>query len=335
MAGSRTEAVRRRARRRRIKRLEKIFSVVMIAAFFAPAVLCIFLFFRTTQLKSEIEELKKEIESVTGQVQEEKQNIDLLQQLLDTQQTPDSPAMPETASDLDIETEMDTDIQTDVIEETGEISEGDTVKMRNVYLTFDDGPSAYTDKILDILKKYDVKATFFVIGKDEPEYTELYQRIVEEGHTLGMHSYGHKYEELYASTESFIEDFERLQNYLYDITGVESKVYRFPGGSNTASNLADIQGMIDYLDEQGVAYYDWNVTSRDSTTPMLSAEQIVDNCTQNMDYYNNAFILLHDSQEKSSTVEALPQIIEKIQAIENTQIVPITEETNPVHQRLN
>lgn len=328
MAGSRTEAVRRRARRRRIKRLEKLFSVVMIAAFFAPAVLCVFLMIKTAKLEKEIEELKKQTEAVVTQLQEEKQTVSVLQQKLEAEQ--------QTQNDL-----QDFDIENDVepeIEEPDTISEEDAdeaEKMRNVYLTFDDGPSIYTNKILDILKEYDIKATFFVTGKDEPEYTELYQRIVEEGHTLGMHSYSHNYSELYASTESFINDFEKLQNYLYEITGVESKVYRFPGGSNSASGLGDIQGMIDYLDEQGVAYFDWNVTSKDSTTPMLSAEQIVDNCTQNIDYYNNAFILLHDSKERSSTVEALPQIIEKISAVDNTQIVPITEDTAPVHQKIN
>lgn len=328
MAGSRTEAVRRRARRRRIKRLEKLFSVVMIAAFFAPAVLCVFLMIKTAKLETEIEELKKQTEAVVTQLQEEKQTVSVLQQKLEAEQ--------QTQNDL-----QDFDIENDVepeIEEPDTISEEDAdeaEKMRNVYLTFDDGPSIYTNKILDILKEYDIKATFFVTGKDEPEYTELYQRIVEEGHTLGMHSYSHNYSELYASTESFINDFEKLQNYLYEITGVESKVYRFPGGSNSASGLGDIQGMIDYLDEQGVAYFDWNVTSKDSTTPMLSAEQIVDNCTQNIDYYNNAFILLHDSKERSSTVEALPQIIEKISAVDNTQIVPITEDTAPVHQKIN
>lgn len=328
MAGSRTEAVRRRSRRRRIKRLEKLFSVVMIAAFFAPAVLCVFLMIKTAKLETEIEELKKQTEAVVTQLQEEKQTVSVLQQKLEAEQ--------QTQNDL-----QDFDIENDVepeIEEPDTISEEDAdeaEKMRNVYLTFDDGPSIYTNKILDILKEYDIKATFFVTGKDEPEYTELYQRIVEEGHTLGMHSYSHNYSELYASTESFINDFEKLQNYLYEITGVESKVYRFPGGSNSASGLGDIQGMIDYLDEQGVAYFDWNVTSKDSTTPMLSAEQIVDNCTQNIDYYNNAFILLHDSKERSSTVEALPQIIEKISAVDNTQIVPITEDTAPVHQKIN
>ena len=329
MAGSRTEAVRRRARRRRIKRLEKIFSVVVMAAFFAPALMCVFLFFKTTELENEIKGLKEQTESVSIQLQEEKQTVLSLQQMLEAEQYKQSDF-------TDFESEND--VESEVMEETDATSKDstdETVKMRNVYLTFDDGPSSYTNKILDILKEYDVKATFFVIGKDEPEYTELYQRIVDEGHTLGMHSYSHNYDELYASTESFINDFEKLQNYLYDITGVESKVYRFPGGSNSASSLADIHGMINYLDEQGVTYFDWNVTSRDSTTPMLSAEQIVDNCTQNIDYYNNAFILLHDSKEKSSTVEALPQIIEKILAVDNTQIVPITEETAPVHQRIN
>ncbi|MBQ6886324.1 MAG: polysaccharide deacetylase family protein [Lachnospiraceae bacterium] len=334
MADTRTSAVRRRNQRRRVKRLEKIFSIIMTAVFLVPAVLSIVLFIRTTKLEREIVEMKEQMESVSTQLQEEKQTVSDLYQRLEEEQT----TLKE-YQDFEIESSVLTETEeTDITEETETISKEITEtseKMRNVYLTFDDGPSSYTNRILDILKEYDVKATFFVIGKDEPEYTELYQRIVEEGHTLGMHSYSHRYDEIYASTESFIEDFEKLQDFLYDITGVESKVYRFPGGSNSASSLTDIQGMIDYLDSQGIAYFDWNVTSRDSATPMLSAEQIVDNCTQNMDYYNNAFILLHDSKERSSTVEALPQIIEKISALEDTQIVPITEDTVPVHQRIN
>ena len=99
------------------------------------------------------------------------------------------------------------------------VSEEDS-SVRKVYLTFDDGPSSNTNRILDILADYDVKATFFVVGKEEEEYQALYNRIVEEGHTLAMHSYSHKYNEIYQSVESFSTDLSKLQEFLYDTTGV-------------------------------------------------------------------------------------------------------------------
>ena len=118
---------------------------------------------------------------------------------------------------------------------------GDTEEVtaaHKVYLTFDDGPSIYTDEILDILDAYDVKATFFVVGKDTDRAREAMREIVARGHTLGMHSYSHKYSQVYASLEAFEEDFVKIREYIYEVTGEESHVYRFPGGSsNTVSDL--------------------------------------------------------------------------------------------------
>ncbi|MDE6608589.1 MAG: polysaccharide deacetylase family protein [Lachnospiraceae bacterium] len=90
----------------------------------------------------------------------------------------------------------------EIFDENEEEENIESVKMRKVYLTFDDGPSVYTGEILDILKEYDVKATFFVVGKEGEKYEELYKRIVEEGHTLGMHSYSHKYSEIYETEQN-------------------------------------------------------------------------------------------------------------------------------------
>ena len=113
-----------------------------------------------------------------------------------------------------------------------------------------------------------------------------------------MHSYSHKYNEIYESKESFAEDLTKLRDYLYEVTGVESRLYRFPGGSFNTVSQVDMGELIDYLAEQEITYFDWNVSSGDASGKTLSVEQIVDNCTENMDYYNNAFILLHDSKEK-------------------------------------
>ena len=200
-----------------------------------------------------------------------------------------------------------------------------------MYLTFDDGPSIYTDEILDILDRYHVKATFFVVGKDGSEAEAALQRIVEDGHTLGMHSYSHKYKELYESLDSFTEDFARIRDDIYQATGVESVYYRFPGGSsNTVSNI-DMHEFIDYLDSQGVEYFDWNVSSGDGGSRNLSIDTLLENCTEDIDTRDTSIILLHDSAEKPTTVEALPDIIENILARPDTVILPITENTRPVH----
>lgn len=207
--------------------------------------------------------------------------------------------------------------------------------IRKVYLTFDDGPSGNTGEILDILAKYDVKATFFVVGKEEERYQPLYNRIVEEGHTLAMHSYSHKYNEIYQSKESYVEDLTKLQEFLYDTTGVWCRYCRFPGGSSNTVSRVDMHELIAYLEEQDMSYFDWNVSSGDASSAYISPEAIVRNSTANLREFHEAIILLHDASDKDSTVEALPKMIEQIQAMEDTKIVPITDDTEAIHHISN
>lgn len=203
---------------------------------------------------------------------------------------------------------------------------------RKVYLTFDDGPSSNTEEILDILDRYGVKATFFVVGKTDEHSQEMYRLILERGHTLGMHSYSHRYGEIYASTEAFTEDLEKIRSYLYDMTGMTSCFYRFPGGSSNALSSTDVQELIDVLNERGIIYFDWNVVNGDAGSVQLSAAQLADNVTNNMERYRTAIVLMHDASGKHSTVEALPVIIERILQMENTVILPITEDTARIQQ---
>ncbi len=207
--------------------------------------------------------------------------------------------------------------------------------IRKVYLTFDDGPSSNTSKILDILAEYDVKATFFVVGKEEERYQPLYKRIVEEGHTLAMHSYSHKYNEIYQSKESYVEDLTKLQEFLYDTTGVWCRYCRFPGGSSNTVSRVDMHELIGYLEEQDMSYFDWNVSSGDASSAYISPEAIVRNSTANLGEFHEAMILLHDASDKDSTVEALPRLIEQIQAMEDTKIVPISDDTEAIHHISN
>lgn len=218
----------------------------------------------------------------------------------------------------------------DVSSEPDEKEQTDQVWDKKVYLTFDDGPSGNTNRILDILKEYDVKATFFVVCKTDEESVRAYQRIVSEGHTLAMHSYSHKYAEVYASEESFIQDLEKLQEYLYGVTGVWPRYYRFPGGSSNAVSRVDMQELIRYLDENDITYFDWNVASGDAVSNVLSAETIAKNCVSGIESWQESMILMHDALEKNTTVEALPQIIEQIRDRGDTVFLPITDETIPI-----
>lgn len=207
-------------------------------------------------------------------------------------------------------------------------SEYDKTGIRKVYLTFDDGPSANTDKILDILDEYGVKATFFVVGKDG--YNDQYRRIVEGGHTLGMHSYSHRYRDIYQSLDAYREDLEKLHTYLYELTGVDSRIVRFPGGSSNVVSEDKIQDMIAYLAEEGITYYDWNVSSGDAASGYVSARRLADNVLNNVDKFNTVIVLMHDASDKDTTVEALPIIIEKILESDNTVLLPISENTVPI-----
>ncbi|MBR7089777.1 MAG: polysaccharide deacetylase [Lachnospiraceae bacterium] len=209
-------------------------------------------------------------------------------------------------------------------------ADSDSDGIHRVYLTFDDGPSIYTDDILDILAAYDVKATFFVVGRENTASYARYLRIIEEGHTLGMHSYSHVYSDIYASPESFAADTERIRSLLEDVTGYSPVFYRFPGGSSNDVSATDMHELEDYLSSQGIVYFDWNVSSGDAGKTPLSPDQIINNALQGIESRDTTVILFHDTAAKRSTVYALPSIIEAIQSMDNTVILPITYDTTVI-----
>ncbi len=208
-------------------------------------------------------------------------------------------------------------------------------KYLDVYLTFDDGPSSRTDTILNILELHHIKATFFVLGKPEDKYDLLYKRIVEEGHTLGMHSYSHNYSRIYASEDAFTADLDKLAAFLYDKTGVESRFYRFPGGSSNTVSRTNMDRFFEILEERDITYFDWNVDSYDSRQGSVSADTIVNNVMRGVaKCEGTCIILMHDTDEKASTVQALPRVIEKLEAMGNVRFMPITEETPLIQHRM-
>lgn len=201
---------------------------------------------------------------------------------------------------------------------------------RKVYLTFDDGPSPYTERILDILKEYDVKATFFVTATQIEGYEDVCRRIVDEGHGLGIHTYSHVYHEIYSSIDQFEKDIRRIQNYLYRLTGKVVMIYRFPGGSSNTVSRIPAEEMIQWLNEEGIVYFDWNVSPEGNGGQVPGAEQITANCLRGVRQYDPVVVLLHDSYEKKSTIEALPHIIEGILKLEDTVLLSLDRKTAPV-----
>lgn len=206
---------------------------------------------------------------------------------------------------------------------------GETAGQQNVYLTFDDGPDIYTNEILDILKEYEVKATFFVVGKEDEESLKTYRRIVKEGHTLGMHSYSHNYEEIYSSLDAFSKDFMKLRLLLYENTGVMPMVYRFPGGSSNKVSTLPMEVFIQFLNEQGIVYCDWNAANGDALGTLLSAKELKENVLESVSGRTNAVVLMHDAPAYHSTVEALPETIKELKA-KGARLLPFTENDVPV-----
>ena len=313
MAGSDTE---QEARRRRFRLMKRLLVIVPLSTILFLFWLCIILGIRLHYVKKELRKLQVQVETMAR-----------VNEPVDTagEETTESTEA-YTASGVDESRRAQIDVQG---EEAGE--EG----VRKVYLTFDDGPSSNTGRILDILDEYDVKATFFVVGKEDERYRPLYNRIVDEGHTLAMHSYSHKYQEIYQSKESYVEDLTKLQEFLYDTTGVWCRYCRFPGGSSNTVSKVDMHELIEYLDEQDMTYFDWNIVSGDAVSTYISPGDIIRNCMRKLGEFDEAIILMHDAAEKDSTVEALPGLIEQIQAMEDTKIVPITDDTEPIHHISN
>ena len=200
---------------------------------------------------------------------------------------------------------------------------------KKVYLTFDDGPSIYTERILEILKENDVKATFFVIGKTDDYSKKMYNKILEEGHTLAMHSYSHEYSSIYSSVKAFKNDLHKIEKLLTDVTGQKPQYYRFPGGSsNTVSDIS-MKKFIACLNEENITYFDWNVINGDAVSRTVPKDEIVNNVMSGIEGNDTSIVLMHDAGAKETTVEALPEIIKKIKK-QGAHILPIDESTKVI-----
>lgn len=292
-----------RRRRKRIARMRTGVIVTIAGWIVLSMILIVVLFVRVSAVEKQLDQVTEDLAAVSGEVSVQ-DGEEPLQGAWD-------PVTP-TASGIS--------------EEENLASEGDVHK---VYLTFNDGPSEHTAEILDLLAERNVKATFFVTGTEDEALVPLYQRIVDEGHTLGMHSYANKYNVLYESEDAFEQDYQKLRDYLKELTGKESMYYRFPGGSSNRISNVPMEYFIHYLNTQGIVYYDWNVMAGDASSSAYAPEEIVENVMGDVVKYKTSVVLLHDSAEKSATAEAVGALIDALEGI-GAQILPIDENTQVI-----
>ena len=292
MTGNTVHAAEAAYRKKRVKRIKKIIVGTAIVLLLLPTIMCLFLLVKVHSLEKQIETITKVSDSGVVKAQEKEVK------------TTKAPKKASTAEPT--------------------IKPTDDTTTKKVYQTFYDGPGSQTGKILDILKKNHVKATFFVTGKEDASSKKIYQRIVKEGHTLAMHSYSHIQDVIYDSKEAFEKDLKQINRCLYEATGVHTKFYRFPGGSSTQNTSLSIQNFIDVLKKNHYLYLDWNVISPDINNANATKEQVVTGVMQGVDAYDTAVVLMYDVADKPMTVKALPSIIKQIKA-KNYELLPVDE----------
>lgn len=308
-----------RKKRQRISKIKTAIMFLVGTWLIVSMVICITLLYKVHYINEKLEYLLDNF-TVSGQVDQESKN-----NAKETEESAYYQYDMEEAADA-AGTNESYPIAAAINQKENLATEGDTLK---VYLTFDDGPSSNTTQILDILKQYNIKATFFTIGNEDEEAKALYQRIVDEGHTLGMHSFSHKYSVIYDSMDAFETDFSQIQNYLFEVTGKECLYYRFPGGSSNHVSNTSMGEFIKYLNGQGITYFDWNVSCGDATSQAYTPEELVNNVMADVVKYKTSIVLMHDSQTKTTTVEALGPMIEALQGM-GVELLPIDENTTVV-----
>ncbi|MCM1025090.1 MAG: N-acetylmuramoyl-L-alanine amidase [Roseburia sp.] len=196
---------------------------------------------------------------------------------------------------------------------------------KTMYLTFDDGPSEEnTSKVLDILKERGIKATFFVVGENVRMHPEVARRIVEEGHTIGIHCNRHDYEEIYESAESYLADFQEAYDTVLEITGVEVKFFRFPGGSINCYNEEVYEEIIAEMTERGFTYFDWNGSLEDAVSKS-TPEKLVENAVKSTLGRKKVVMLAHDIVY--NTTLCLEELID---SFPEYRMEPLTEEVKPI-----
>ncbi len=336
-------------RRKRINHMKTIIVFVIIILLILPLVLCVALWMQVSKLQKQVDQLStihsqyeisddhdaKYVYAAEKSSKEEESDVedhhnegtDLNTALKHTNEVSDLHA------DRNHTNEENSDT-TNLMEDDNQKIESSIVEKgiyegKTVYLTFDDGPSIYTNEILDILAEHNVKVTFFVVGKTDTRSKQIYNRILEEGHSLGLHSYSHDYNQIYNSLEDFDKDFTKLWKLLYDTTGYKPSLYRFPGGSDNFVNKSDMKDFIQYINDQSLVYFDWNVENGDAKNLGYTKEQLKDNILKDVAIKDRSIVLMHDTYTKKTTVESLPELLQAL-ILGGAQILPLDKDVEPI-----
>lgn len=200
-----------------------------------------------------------------------------------------------------------------------------------IYLTFDDGPSSsITPYVLDILKEKGVHATFFILNYSE-ENESLVKRELEEGHRVGIHGYSHQYSEVYTSIDVCYDNIVKLQQKIYDSTGILVKIVRFPGGSSNTISKNYCEGIMTEISkkilDEGFKYYDWNVDSEDAGGARTK-EDVYENVTTSLVQGRRNIVLMHDFGGNNKTLDALSDIIDY--GLENGYVFDVITTDTPM-----
>lgn len=333
--------------RKNVDNIKKFIVFTFLVVCALPIIFCLFIMVRMNKLERKIDELSARYNSQKAEVEALETDINpVANDYVDNLEEMDKQAY----DDLEINTTSPNQFLT-YTDETPVASDGDALSAeqmavdennigigtgsyvsngKTVYLTFDDGPSENTEMILEVLRRNNVKATFFLCYNPDEELWPMYKKIADEGHAIGLHSYSHVYKTIYADEQAFIDDVTMIHDFVYERTGVDSKLYRFPGGSSNTVAKADMQSLMGFLYDEGYTYYDWNALNGDAVNDAVTPQEL----NENVMYYvrNNAgdsIVLMHDLSNVTATAEGLQELIDTLRA-EGYALAPIDESTTPV-----
>lgn len=196
---------------------------------------------------------------------------------------------------------------------TGEISKERLYEEGTVYLTFNSTPGENTGAILNVLDDYGIKATFFLSGTADSVSLDQMKEIVERGHSIGLNGSSDSYQQIYGSVEDYLADFKAIYDLVYETTGVQAEIFRYPGGSINAYNSGFYQELNAEMLRRNFVFFDWDVSGEDTQMEGTDAAQIENNVVTGMEGKDRGIVLLRDTVGKEAVVDALPNIITRLQ----------------------
>lgn len=266
------------------------------------------------KLSQENEQLNKKVEELTEKLNaKEGENAQLQQKVNEQQAQLDSKAAEIAKIQSQLEKAKKSLVKNSNLKKPGDNKSGNKV----CYLTFDDGPSAATPKLLKQLDALGVKATFFVVNT--PYLDDYLDDIYNAGHAIALHCYSHEWKNVYASPDAYYRDLQAIDDLVYKYIGVRTKLIRFPGGSNNTVSKKYCTGIMTEVAAgvqiRGYRYFDWNVNSGDASGIKYSAKQIASNVVKSAKNKGDICVLMHDAKSKKTTVDALPSMVEQLLAM--------------------